>query len=234
MIISHSRKFVFVHIHKTAGETVTHALLPYLGRTDLVLGGTKLGNLRNLYYRRTHNVAKHSSAPRIRTFIGGTAWESYFSFAFVRDPIDRMRSLYSYYERMAAMRQDPSVRNLAYSLPLLRSGDPLGWPGMKAYLEAGSFSEFIRHPKLYQDPGASRQFDMVSDGEKVIVDRIGKFEALAEEFRDIAETLDIRSPILPWINLSRNSAVPQSDIGPDDSEHLFRKYEKDFVTFGYA
>jgi hypothetical protein len=58
MIISRSRGFIFVHVHKTADEAVTLALLPYLGPDDLVLGGTRAGNLRNLYWRRRHDLTK--------------------------------------------------------------------------------------------------------------------------------------------------------------------------------
>jgi hypothetical protein len=40
MIVSHTHKFIFVHINKCAGTSVTKALLPYLGENDLVLGFT--------------------------------------------------------------------------------------------------------------------------------------------------------------------------------------------------
>ena len=41
MIISHKHKFIFIHINKCGGSSVTRALMPYLGPNDLVLGGVK-------------------------------------------------------------------------------------------------------------------------------------------------------------------------------------------------
>lgn len=38
MIISHAHKFIFIHIPKCGGTAVSKALLPYLGKDDLILG----------------------------------------------------------------------------------------------------------------------------------------------------------------------------------------------------
>jgi sulfotransferase famil protein len=226
MIISRSRGFIFVHVHKTAGESVTMALLPYLGRGDLMLGGTRAGNLRNLYWRRRHGLAKHSRARRIREFVGAEFWERAFTFAFMRDPIDRMRSLYLYYARMAALRERPGPR-LAYMLPGISAGDPRHWPGMQAYLATRSFSEFIRHPRLYHDPGAAPQIDMVSADGRVIVDRIGRFERLAEDFAALAAVLGVPGARLARVNAAPAAAV---EITPDDRAWLRDRFQADIAA----
>jgi len=38
MIISHSKRFVFVHIYKTAGTSVTSVLLPYARNIERISG----------------------------------------------------------------------------------------------------------------------------------------------------------------------------------------------------
>ncbi len=54
MIISHSRKFIYVHLHKTAGEAITAALGPHLGPADILRDNTgwkeSTGPLRS-YFR---------------------------------------------------------------------------------------------------------------------------------------------------------------------------------------
>ena len=130
MIISHSRKFVFIHIHKTAGELVSEALLPFLGRGDLLLGTTLRGEIANAWYDRRHGLQKHSGARKVRAYLGD-AWDDYLKFSFVRDPFDRLRSLYFYFERMVERRRRPSLRNALLWLPGTDFRDPLKWPGMR-------------------------------------------------------------------------------------------------------
>ena len=47
MIICHSRKYVFIHIHKTGGTSVESALEPTLHWNDLLLGSTPFGEVAN-------------------------------------------------------------------------------------------------------------------------------------------------------------------------------------------
>ena len=102
MIISHSRKFIFIHIHKTAGESISEALLPYLSGRDLILGTSLRGELNNAWYSFRYRLQKHSGARKVRTFVGDAIWNDYLKFSFVRDPFDRLRSLYFYFEQMLA------------------------------------------------------------------------------------------------------------------------------------
>lgn len=233
MIISHSRKFIFVHIHKTAGESISTALLPFLGRGDLVLGATARGELANAWYDWRHGLQKHSAARRIRGYLGEGPWEEYRSFSFVRDPADRARSLYFYFERMLAARRQRSLRNALLWLPGTDFRDPLKWPGMQAYLETSSFSEFIRHPKFSPAIfGARRQSDILSDGAgRLLVDRVGKFESLGEDFAGIAGWLGLAGASLGHRNASKNREAAPFD--PADRALLAEMYRDDHALFGY-
>jgi len=77
MIVSDSRKFVFVHIPKTAGISVRAALEPYAD-------GQKAA----------HPNTTHETLPALLTReprLGG-----YYKFAFVRNPWDRLVSFHAY------------------------------------------------------------------------------------------------------------------------------------------
>ena len=93
----------------------------------------------------------------MRTFVGDATWDDYLKFSFVRDPFDRLRSLYFYFERMLARRREPHLRNALLWLPGTGFRDPLKWPGMQALLETESFSGFIRHPAFSTEIGARPQ-----------------------------------------------------------------------------
>lgn len=72
MLVNRDRNFLFVHIHKTAGTSITHELLD--------LPGTE-----HLYY--PHSLLKH--VPLTHNF------NDMFVFGFVRNPWDRLVSWYN-------------------------------------------------------------------------------------------------------------------------------------------
>jgi tetratricopeptide (TPR) repeat protein len=80
MLVSLSNEFLFIHIPKTAGTSVTSALKEY---DDLKLAG--------------HH--KHRSLQEARCILGANKFNTLFSFAIVRNPWDWMVSLYLYYLR---------------------------------------------------------------------------------------------------------------------------------------
>jgi Sulfotransferase family len=239
MIISHSRKFIFVHIHKTAGESVTEALLPFLGRGDVLLGTTFRGEITNAWYNRRHGVQKHTGARRLRKHLGEAVWNDYLKFSFVRDPYDRLRSLYFYFEKMLDRRQQPSWRNALLWLPGTDFRDPLKWPGMQAFRETASFSEFIRHPEFSPSIfGARPQAVLLTntDGSPAM-DVVGKFETLGQDFDAIAARLGLEGAALGHRNASRNrAAASTAETDPAelaDRAHVARLYDADYALFGY-
>jgi hypothetical protein len=234
MIISHSRKFVFIHIHKTAGESISEALLPFLARGDLVLGTTFRGELANAWYDRRHGLQKHSGARRARRYLGD-AWDDYLKFSFVRDPFDRLRSLYFYFERMVERRRRPGLRNALLWVPGTEFRDPLKWPGMEAYLETDDFSGFLRHPAFSPGiTGARPQADLLThvDGSPAM-DMVGKFETLAEDFGKIADRLGLAGADLGWRNASRNREAAPDPAEAADRALVAELYARDYALFGY-
>lgn len=229
MILSHSRAFVFVHVHKTAGEAVTAALAPHLGRGDVVLGTTTAGKVANLVYPKLKAIKKHSSALRLRDFCGEAVWDAYFTFAFVRDPVDRIRSLYDYTGKMLERRRERSLRNLVLGLPGASGADPLRWPGTRAYLETTSFSEFIRHPAFR----SREQWRSVCDEDgRPLVDFIGRFERLEADFAHVSERLGLGPLSIEKRNASQG-APKAAVVSPEDRDHLLALHRRDFEIFGY-
>ena len=101
MIISLNRRFVFVHIHKCAGTSVEMALGKLLRHNDFVIGSTKSGEKNQEFFKKATGLNKHSTALEARRWMGEDMFSKCFKFAFVRHPVDRLLSLYSYAHKLA-------------------------------------------------------------------------------------------------------------------------------------
>lgn len=75
---------------------------------------------------------------------------------------------------------------------------------------------------------------MISDPEgNILIDRVGRFESIAEDFGEIASTLGLSEAKLGWQNVSKNSLGGEADLSKDDRDLLYKFYEIDFEKFGY-
>lgn len=109
-----------------------------------------------------------------------------FKFCFVRNPWTRLASLYKYRCRNPGMYWgiDPFIKK-----------------GFESWITEWSAKEpFVKG----RAEGTRPQWDWISDGEKIIVDFIGRFENLEEDWKKVSSTLSINTP-LPHLNKSANT-----------------------------
>lgn len=176
-MIGRRTKFIFVHIPKNGGQSVTKALRPFalwpheqvLQRVARAVGRKSKFDLYGLY-----RGGGHATAAQIRDVIGTAAYDERLSFAFVRNPWDRLLSLYAFEQRDPARKYHD--------------------------LAAGkSLEEFLEGLAAR---GIESQWSYVSDASgDQIVDEIGRFERFEEDFAAIAGRLGIRAA-LPHKNRS--------------------------------
>lgn len=110
MIISHKHKFIFLKTKKTAGTSVEISLSRYCGENDIItpisiqdeavryLLGQKPQNYINIKY-----YYNHITAEEMKKKIGENIWNSYYKFAFERNPFDRAISLYFFQTKSLSM-----------------------------------------------------------------------------------------------------------------------------------
>lgn len=229
MIISHSRKFIFIHVRKTAGESITAALAPYLSSTDLTIGTTFKGKVADLIYPKMTPLKKHVPATILRSHLSPDVWSSYFKFAFIRNPIDHTQSFYKFLGNMLEKREEKTVRNILLNLPGTISADPLKWPVSRAYRETASFSEFIRHPAF---KGHGQWKYLCDPGGAIMVDFVGRFENLDSDFAHVTERIGLGKIALARRNASRDPATPDT-VSLADRAYLAEMFKRDFEIFAY-
>ena len=188
MLVSDSRKVLFVHIQKTGGETVAEILTKHAP------------DIRPL-------GAKHEFASFGKLELGA-AWNDYFKFAFVRNPWDRLVSWYSMIRRATRITRLAALLSRGKRSHLQqRASNPM-WRYF--YENCSSFEEFIKNCNgqvevaegaLYSF--AYNQLDYLEDGNgSILVDFIGRFENFSESLRTVAMKAGIQLGRITHANVS--------------------------------
>jgi hypothetical protein len=176
MLISHRRRFIFVHVPKTAGQSVAAAFRPYADHPEEYLVNRLLGSLAFPLNRclpcKYRKFRKHATARQLRRQLPARVYDRYFKFAFVRNPWDRWVSLYHF------MREHPTHHRHKQALRL-------------------TFDEFL---EILAPKHKRRQTRFLTDGQgKLIVDYVGRFETLQADFARISSLLNV-APSLAHIH----------------------------------
>ncbi|MDQ8203607.1 sulfotransferase family 2 domain-containing protein [Pelagicoccus sp. SDUM812003] len=240
MIISNNNRYIFVHIMKAAGTSVTDALSKRLDWRDLALGGTELGEQIHHFYNAHWGVGKHSMAREIKALVGDEVWEDYYTFSFVRHPFPRAVSLYKYIQRFAEQERVPwwksALRAAAGRKKRFRRNRWLNdLPEAKAYFETSSFSTFIRRAHEVGALGMKPQVDWVTDEEgNDMLDFVGKVENLEADFERIVQSVGLEGVQLSRANKSTYQK-PWYEYFADETDFQFLSevFSEDFVHFGY-
>ena len=243
LIISHSRRFVFIHIHKTAGESISASMVPDLAGADLfrrpgvVIETTSpAGSEGQVVPAGSERLNKHSTALEVRDWLGQETWDQYFTFSFVRHPIERALSLYGYVAKAARQPSRPWPKRVLHRLAPGGRTDKSDWLGVKAFRATNSFSEFIRHPLLDEAPGMRPQSASLCDASgEIIVRYVGRYEQINEDFQFVRTELGLPERPLRWKNRGRRRGGTPSpgELPAEDRAYMAAKFEEDFRRFGY-
>lgn len=215
MLLSLKHNFLFVHIAKTGGTSIRQSLLrqqwndPY--RIPLFLcsrisrwTGHKLGI----------KFPRHAKAIAAQEMLPRELYDQLFKFAFVRNPWDLQVSSWHHLRRER--------------------------PHLVEHCK--SFSEFIRY-KL--DPEREYQFHIDTSIEwqsdylidlhgKLIVDFVGRYEHLAENYLEVCERIGIKPPKLLHKREAKDRDKDyRSYYDADTAERVARYFEPDISRFDY-
>jgi chondroitin 4-sulfotransferase 11 len=176
----------FVHINKTGGTSIEQAL------------GLRF---------------QHLTAIELRDQLGARYWNEKFSFAFVRNPWDKVASHYRY--RVKTNQTELGVRPIPFD----------EWVRL-AYGE--NVPKYYDQPKMFMP-----QLDWICDQSgQVIVNFVGRFERLNDDFQEVCKEIGVRAE-LPHVK-----QTVQSDYRPmyttETAEIVARWFEKDLAAFGYT
>ena len=209
-MICEGLRSVFVHIPKTGGISIARRLLEHMSldwddrsrclmrpNQDPAKGPPRLAHLTAREYVRLG-------------YVDEVDWQDWFTFAFVRNPFDKLVSEYEYKEYS----QSFSFKSWLLTLFPKHRDD--------------------RHDlgvDLHRHVMPQHQFICDAHG-KVLVDFVGKMERLDEDFATVCERLGL--PVKPLERHNASKRKHYRDYYDDETQDwVRRRYAKDLELFGY-
>jgi chondroitin 4-sulfotransferase 11 len=205
MIISHKHKFVFIAVTKTGGTTIRNMLNP--------LADVKSVQDKNSPYE--HHTTAHELKKHFKE--RGWNWDEYFSFAFVRNPWDRLVSNWNYKKKSKHMWEKYNEGRLEHYLMCV-----------DLFEKFKNFKEYLNGPSTLV-PCTNHTQDENGNN---LLDFIGRFENLQEDFNLVCDKIGIPRQELPHKNKSKHKHYTEY-YDDETREIVAEKYAKDIEYFGY-
>jgi hypothetical protein len=154
---------------------------------------------------------RHQFAREVRATLAPEVWRDYFKFAFVRNPWDRLVSWY------AMCKRNPGSNKFS------------------AYVNAvaPTFEDFVTKATTGMGVRTTcNQLDYVSDDDgAVIVDFVGRYERLDEDFAVVRERLRLPQG-LPHLNQTPHGEY-RGYYSAASRDIVARRFARDIAHFGY-
>ncbi len=261
-LINHTYRFVFVHVPKNAGTSVTRYLSQLSTYRDLEIGATRLGEEMAPAYRERFGLHKHSTLAEIRDVMGPEIMSGYRTIAVVRDPEDRVRSVFRFlstWQRWASL--DPDYADYAAdfapaSSSTLRTGrareilaglsrrpdaiataDAQGDRG--ATVEGFADVDDFIASELFLRPGPDRLFlPQVSwlalDEDSIAVEHVIRYAHLERDLAGVVDALGLPVEHLktPLPHANPSNGRPGRPLRLDSIARLQRRYARDYELLG--
>ena len=207
MLISDQKKFIFVHISKTAGTSIRAALEPYSIKSPSGKWHSLLRRFDLPKNYSNYKFSRHAFLSEASEKMPNNLYQTYFKFAVVRNPWDRLVSSYH------------SHHGLKKELN----------PNRK-YKEAVSFHEHLERQHRRKNFQLSRITNVDGD---IDLDFMLRFEQLASDVEQLAEKLDLNIS-LPHRNHSFRKKAAYQDYYDQNSKNFVAKYWADEIDLlGY-
>lgn len=209
MLINHRHKFIFIHVYKVAGTSVLNALenstYPAYIPTKLRPGMTRVFRKFNL--SPSFPIRMHSKAKEAKSKLPSAIYDSYFKFAFVRNPWDWQVSLFEYGRQ---------------------------YKNHPQYDLMGSFEDFNAYIEWRVTQEKTLQKEFVTDESgSIIVDYIGRFERLEEDFAAVCKQANLNVQ-LPQFNKTKKRKSYVEYYSDRTRQLVQDHFQEDIELFNYS
>lgn len=211
-MISIQKQFLFIHVPKTGGNSIQNILKDY-SEDDIVTVKKHQDGIERFEVRNSkYNIIKHSTLSHYKSVLDAKVYRSLFKFATIRNPWDRMISLYfspsrgvKKWNRNDFLTLVNSVSPLRYYICAKTVNDKV--------LRKLRIQRIIGYKKLERD-----------------IDFLIRFEQIEHDFETVCKMLDIPHSPLPKRNISNRKHY--SEYYDDELKEIVRKKFVEEIEFG--
>jgi hypothetical protein len=197
--------FIFVHIYKTAGKSVTSAIQSQETKKDYLF--RQLTRVTHRFSKNTIYPPMHAPALVYKRYCGEEQFNRMFKFCFVRNPFDWQVSLYHYAQQATFHPQKWMTRKM-------------------------TFTEYIDW-RVHNALKLQKTF-IVDENNSMLVDFVGRLETIDVDLKFILGTIGIpTSTETPWVNKSTHRDF-RSYYDSDTERMVAEAFKDDFEFFGYS
>ena len=189
-LVSDTHSFVFVHVPKTGGTSVRQVL----------------ADQASDQYLPFDSKHKHVRGLELRTAHPYVPLDTYFTFAFVRNPYDQLASYWTY------KMENPFHTDYAHVASLGSFATWLEWAAGQSGMRQSSYTH--------------------DDDDVQIVDFVGRFEHLHADLAAVCMRLGLPEPNVGHHNRSDRRCGPRYDAS--SAALVRRAWARDFALFGYS
>jgi hypothetical protein len=229
-IINNTNKFIFIHVPKSAGTSITMYLSSISTCRDIEIGGTELGELIQPLYKKFHGLTKHATFDEINNSLGRNVINNFFTFGFVRNPYKRAISLFTFFRQWDGWFE-------------YYDGDE--FVDYEEFLKKANINDFIQSKFFSQSDGVDRLFKPQAfwlggnaEDKKSKVSYVGHVEDMERSINFIrnkigCHELTNKVKMENASNYASNNSKVISDLTRTSLDIINKNYSIDFKLYGY-
>jgi hypothetical protein len=197
--------FWFVDIPRTSSSSIRYEL----GNNFSRVYGKK--DIVEKKYSGAQIFRNHRTAQEMKAFLGNTTWDNIFTFTMVRNPWDRILSMYNFRRKRGNIPMELSFREYVLEFSKYQS------------------SALFKYRAHYY--GVS---DYIMEDGKVIVDFIARFEKRNEDLAFIAQRLGLKELGKISVQKATLPGSHYSQFYDEETKEIIKQvYEREIEIFGY-
>ena len=208
MRISHKHKFIFIAVPKTGSVSIINILDEY----------------SDIRYDNFNNKNPHATIWDVKKelFVNDTKkFNSYFKFAFVRNPWARMASWYEFMCKQVHKTESQKYDFVETHYDTYKNISLMGFNRFIKFLYEKNKSYYLGYSRYYEDENGNN-----------LLDFIGKVENLQEDFDIVCDKIGIPKQQLPHKNKTKHKHYTEY-YDEETKQIVAEKYAKDIEYFGY-
>jgi hypothetical protein len=219
-VISHEHKFIFIHINHCCGTSIESALKNF--------GEMRPANVDPISRRDLFDdqlplkATQHMTALELKTYYGQEIWDSYFKFAFIANPFDRMVT--AFLQRGKPIFAHNTLSEF-FDGPYCNVSDPIE---KERYPDRAYVASRVERM-------VSSSYSWLSDnnGEMLEIDFIGRKEYLNRDFEVVLDRLGIRTK-LQHKNKTKNKKHYSKYYNEKTIRWVEERMSEDLTHFKYS